>query len=85
MGRGEFIMDDWRRAWFTYGRCDRTETNSETADVFVVDPFTGEAEYEIEDIDGKIPDDLVGVLYRIGERKYRHLSVCSRLRCHSRD
>ena len=36
---------------------------------FIVDPFTGEGEYDIEDsdIDGKgVPDDLVGVLYRTG-------------------
>ncbi len=65
-------MEDWRKAWFTYGQCDRSITKSEyeqikSVDGFIVDPFTGEAEYEIEDIDGAVPDDLVGILYRNGE------------------
>ena len=72
LGRGTFIMEDWRKAWFTYGQCDRSITKSEyeqikSVDGFIVDPFTGEAEYEIEDIDGAVPDDLVGILYRNGE------------------
>jgi carotenoid cleavage dioxygenase-like enzyme len=33
----------------------------------VVNPFTGEANYEITEVDGTLPDDLVGVLYRNGE------------------
>jgi len=76
-GNGEFIMSDWRRAWFTYGQCDRSITPEEydriknsSEDGFLVDPFTGEAEYEVDEIDGKVPDDLVGVLYRIGPGKF---------------
>ena len=34
---------------------------------FVVNPFTGEANYEITEVDGTLPEDLVGVLYRNGE------------------
>ncbi|EED89834.1 predicted protein, partial [Thalassiosira pseudonana CCMP1335] len=34
------------------------------------DPLTGEADYEIDDIDGELPDDLVGVLYRNGPGKF---------------
>lgn len=72
LGRGTFIMEDWRKAWFTYGQCDRSITKSDYEQIksvggFIVDPFTGEAEYEVEDIDGAVPDDLVGVLYRNGE------------------
>ena len=74
LGRGAFIMDDWRRAWFTYGRCDLTMPKCEGSDGYVVDPTTGEAEYEIVDVDGVIPDDLVGVLYRIGELEFCRLS-----------
>jgi len=75
-GNGEFIMSDWRKAWFTYGQCDRSVTSEEyesiknSKDDFIVDPFTGEAEYEVDEIDGKVPDDLVGVLYRIGPGKF---------------
>ena len=75
-GNGEFIMSDWRRAWFTYGQCDRSITPEEydriknSKDGFIVDPFTGEAKYEVDEIDGKVPDDLVGVLYRIGPGKF---------------
>ena len=72
-GRGEFIFSDWRKAWYTYGQCDRSITTEEYERTkreggFIVDPFTGEAEYDVEDDDiyGKVPDDLVGVLYRTG-------------------
>ncbi len=34
---------------------------------WVVNPFTGEANYEITEVDGSLPEDLVGVLYRNGE------------------
>ena len=71
LGTGAFIMDDWRKAWYTYGRCDKTMTTSsggeDPSGGSVVDQSTGMAEYEIDDVDGTIPDDLVGVLYRIGE------------------
>lgn len=68
-------MSDWRKAWYTYGQCDRSLTPDEYAATkagggFVVDPLTGEADYEIEDIDGDLPDDLVGVLYRNGPGKF---------------
>lgn len=67
-------MSDWRKAWHTYGSCDLSITPQEcnklkSEDGLVVDPFTGEAEYEIDDIEGELPDDLVGVLYRIGPGK----------------
>lgn len=56
LGHGQFITSDWRKAWFTYGSSESTIVNS----------LTGEAEYEITDIDGTLPSDLVGVLYRNG-------------------
>ena len=74
LGRGDFIFEDWRKAWYTYGQCDRSITKSEYEHIksengFIVDPLTGEAEYEIMDIDGEVPHDLVGVLYRNGPGK----------------
>jgi all-trans-8'-apo-beta-carotenal 15,15'-oxygenase len=54
-------MSDWRKAWFTYGG---------ESDNAIVNPETGEAEYEITDIDGVLPDDLVGILYRNGPGKF---------------
>lgn len=62
LGYGQFIMSDWRKAWFTYG------SSQQAAEV--IDPQTGEADYEITDIDGVLPDDLVGVLYRNGPGKF---------------
>mmetsp|Transcript_37085 Transcript_37085/g.66802 ORF Transcript_37085/g.66802 Transcript_37085/m.66802 type:complete len:706 (+) Transcript_37085:100-2217(+) len=75
LGKGVFVMSDWRKAWHTYGQCDRSITQDEyemikSKEGFVVDPFTGEADYEIDDIDGDLPDDLVGVLYRNGPDKF---------------
>jgi len=64
LGRGNFIMLDWRKAWYTYGSSSKEDQAS------VVDPQTGEAEYEITDIDGILPNDLVGVLYRNGPGKF---------------
>ena len=71
-GRGEYIFSDWQKECYTYGQCDRSITTEEYERTkreggFIVDPFTGEAEYDIEDsdIDGKVPDDLVGVLIEL--------------------
>lgn len=76
LGTGAFIMDDWRKAWYTYGQCDKTMTTSsggeDPSGGSVVDQSTGMAEYEIDEVDGTIPDDLVGVLYRIGESLEMH-------------
>jgi carotenoid cleavage dioxygenase-like enzyme len=44
---------------------DKIEEGNEKQ--MVVNPFTGEANYEITEVDGTLPDDLVGVLYRNGE------------------
>ena len=62
LGRGIFITSDWRKAWYTY--------ESPIDDPNLIDPVTGEAEYHIEEIDGDVPDDLVGVLYRNGPGKF---------------
>mmetsp|Transcript_19151 Transcript_19151/g.41479 ORF Transcript_19151/g.41479 Transcript_19151/m.41479 type:complete len:1093 (+) Transcript_19151:196-3474(+) len=71
LGRGTFVASDWRQAWHTYGQCDRSITQAEyEKGGFTVDPFTGEADYEIDDIDGELPNDLVGVLYRNGPGKF---------------
>lgn len=68
-------MGDWRKAWYTYGQCDTTispkeyndRSSIEEVEDMVVNPFTGEAHYEITEVDGTLPEDLVGVLYRNGE------------------
>ncbi len=61
LGKGIFITRDWRKAWFTYGNNDNDA---------IIDPITGAAEYEIDDIEGEVPNDLVGVLYRNGPGKF---------------
>ena len=58
LGEGIFITEDWRKAWFTY------ELEG------VIDPETGYAEYEIDEIDGEVPIDLVGIVYRNGPGKF---------------
>ena len=70
LGRGDFIFSDWRRAWYTYGSCDTLSREEYESGDFVVDPLTGEADYEIDQIDGELPADLVGVLYRNGPGKF---------------
>lgn len=64
LGRGTYITSDWRKAWHTY------ESPIDSPDL--IDPKTGYAEYIIEsdDIEGEVPDDLVGVLYRNGPGKF---------------
>mmetsp|Transcript_11260 Transcript_11260/g.18314 ORF Transcript_11260/g.18314 Transcript_11260/m.18314 type:complete len:398 (-) Transcript_11260:187-1380(-) len=69
LGRGVFLVEDWRRAWHTYAGPpeEEGEEGEGGADAPpLVDPATGAAEYEIEEVDGRLPDDLVGVLYRNG-------------------
>jgi hypothetical protein len=64
LGRGLFTSKDWRKAWYTY------ESPPHESDL--INPKTGYAEYTIDEsmIDGKIPDDLVGCLYRNGPGKF---------------
>eukprot|EP00553_Chaetoceros_curvisetus_P014427 CAMPEP_0204642666 /NCGR_PEP_ID=MMETSP0718-20130828/14_1 /ASSEMBLY_ACC=CAM_ASM_000674 /TAXON_ID=230516 /ORGANISM="Chaetoceros curvisetus" /LENGTH=619 /DNA_ID=CAMNT_0051663459 /DNA_START=29 /DNA_END=1885 /DNA_ORIENTATION=- len=64
LGVGLFTTRDWRRAWHTY-QSPPDEPN-------LIDPKSGFTEYEIEEnmIEGKIPDDLVGCLYRNGPGKF---------------
>lgn len=62
LGNGVFITEDWRKAWYTY------QSPPEDPDLICSD--TGEAAYEITDIDGVVPDDLVGILYRNGPGKF---------------
>lgn len=62
LGRGVFITDDWRRAWSNY--------ESPIDDPNLIDEETGCAEYEIDEIDGHVPDDIVGTLYRNGPGKF---------------
>lgn len=61
LGNGEFITRDWRRAWYTYQSPD---------DIPNLIDSRGRADYMIDDIDGKVPDDLIGVLYRNGPGKF---------------
>lgn len=58
LGRGVFVLDDWRRAWSNY--------ESPTDNPTLIDPATGHADYIIEEIEGTVPSDLVGTLYRNG-------------------
>eukprot|EP00560_Eucampia_antarctica_P009622 CAMPEP_0197827286 /NCGR_PEP_ID=MMETSP1437-20131217/4098_1 /TAXON_ID=49252 ORGANISM="Eucampia antarctica, Strain CCMP1452" /NCGR_SAMPLE_ID=MMETSP1437 /ASSEMBLY_ACC=CAM_ASM_001096 /LENGTH=634 /DNA_ID=CAMNT_0043428073 /DNA_START=171 /DNA_END=2072 /DNA_ORIENTATION=+ len=62
LGMGVFTTRDWRRAWNTY--------QSPPEDPQLIDSDTGYAKYVIDDIDGEIPDDLVGVLYRNGPGRF---------------
>jgi all-trans-8'-apo-beta-carotenal 15,15'-oxygenase len=61
LGSGVFLTRDWRRAWYSYGSL--SEPN-------VINDKNGYAEYIIEDIEGTVPDDLEGCLYRIGPGKF---------------
>lgn len=61
LGYGIFLTNDWRKAWYTYGSL---------SDEHVVNPKTGYAEYMVDDIEGTVPDDLVGTLYRNGPGKF---------------
>jgi len=62
LGRGTFITRDWRRAWYTF--------ESPPDNPSLINQKTGYAEYEIDEIDGRVPSDLVGVLYRNGPGKF---------------
>lgn len=62
LGRGISILSDWREAWSTYA--------SPPEDPTLIDPETGYAEYELDEIEGTLPEDLVGVLYRNGPGKF---------------
>jgi len=62
LGKGTFITRDWRRAWHTY------QSPPDNPDL--IDPKTGYAEYVIDEIDGEVPSDLVGALFRNGPGKF---------------
>ena len=62
LGRGIFIAADWREAWNTY--------ESPSSEPGLVDARTGYADYEIDDIEGSIPENLIGTLYRNGPGKF---------------
>ena len=65
LGRGLFLTRDWRKAWYTY--------QSPPDFPSLIDPKTGHAEYGIDEdtmIEGTIPEDLVGCLYRNGPGKF---------------
>ena len=62
LGRGIFITKDWRKAYHTY------QSPPDQPDL--IDPETGYAKYIIDDIEGIVPDDLVGVLYRNGPGRF---------------
>mmetsp|Transcript_11221 Transcript_11221/g.24263 ORF Transcript_11221/g.24263 Transcript_11221/m.24263 type:complete len:718 (-) Transcript_11221:44-2197(-) len=64
LGRGQYLLEDWRRAWHTY------ETPADSDNPNLIDPYDGFAEYAIDEIDGTLPADLSGVLYRNGPGKF---------------
>jgi len=61
LGRGLSILSDWRENWHTY------DSPLDYPDL--IENETGYAKYECE-VEGKIPDDLVGILYRNGPGKF---------------
>lgn len=61
LGRGLSIDQDWRENWYTY------ESPAEDPDL--IDNETGYSEYECE-IEGYLPDELHGTLYRNGPGKF---------------
>jgi all-trans-8'-apo-beta-carotenal 15,15'-oxygenase len=65
LGRGLFLTRDWRRAWYTYRPSPQFRAD-EASPVDVAG--TGYADYIIDedDIEGTVPLDLVGDLYRNG-------------------
>jgi hypothetical protein len=62
LGMGLSVISDWKENWYTY------ESPPENPDL--IDNDTGYAEYECDEIEGKVPDDLVGTLYRNGPGKF---------------
>jgi all-trans-8'-apo-beta-carotenal 15,15'-oxygenase len=62
LGNGIFVTSDWRQAWWTY--------QSPPEDPTLIDDFDGFACYDIDEIDGTLPDDLHGTLYRNGPGKF---------------
>lgn len=61
LGQGLSIESDWRENWYTY------ESPSDDPDL--IDEETGYAEYEC-DVEGYLPDELQGTLYRNGPGKF---------------
>jgi len=61
LGMGVSILSDWRENWYTY--------RSPPEDPSLIDPHSGYAEYDCE-VEGTIPNDLVGTLYRNGPGKF---------------
>jgi all-trans-8'-apo-beta-carotenal 15,15'-oxygenase len=61
LGQGTFVSQDWRRAWHNY--------ESPLEDPDLIDPLTGAAQYVME-VEGSLPEDLHGVLYRNGPGKF---------------
>jgi len=62
LGRGISITADWRDNWKTYeSPVDAPQLIRHESDGFAC--------YELEDIEGQVPHDLVGVLYRNGPGK----------------
>jgi all-trans-8'-apo-beta-carotenal 15,15'-oxygenase len=62
LGRGVFVTADWRKAWNNYQSPPDNPT--------LIDPETGLAEYELDEIEGTVPQNLVGILYRNGPGRY---------------
>eukprot|EP00538_Stauroneis_constricta_P006374 CAMPEP_0119545776 /NCGR_PEP_ID=MMETSP1352-20130426/433_1 /TAXON_ID=265584 /ORGANISM="Stauroneis constricta, Strain CCMP1120" /LENGTH=715 /DNA_ID=CAMNT_0007590375 /DNA_START=117 /DNA_END=2264 /DNA_ORIENTATION=- len=61
LGFGQYLECDWRDAWKSY--------ESPADNPTLIDEATGFAEYTC-DVEGQLPDDLEGVLYRNGPGKF---------------
>lgn len=62
LGQGNFVASDWRQAWWTY--------QSPPDNPALIDDTNGHAQYEVKEIDGILPLDLAGTLYRNGPGKF---------------
>lgn len=64
LGYGISLLCDWRENWYTYESPIDNNNNN------LIDPKTGVADYICDEIEGNVPDDLVGTLYRNGPGKF---------------
>jgi Retinal pigment epithelial membrane protein len=69
LGNGIFLTDDWRKAWYSYDMKLQENGSEQERGTKSIDSSTGYANYVIDEIDGTLPDDLVGTLYRNGPGK----------------
>ena len=62
LGQGVVLTEDWRSAYYTY--------ESPPDNPFLIDGIDGHTKYVIDEMEGTLPDDLEGTLYRNGPGKF---------------